>query len=39
VVVVQVDNGTSVSTFTASEWYDSGSDTCHFTAQAVTTNG
>jgi deazaflavin-dependent oxidoreductase (nitroreductase family) len=39
VVVVQVDNLTSVSTFTASEWYDSGSDTCHFTAQVVTTNG
>jgi hypothetical protein len=39
VVVVQVDNVTSVSTFTASEWYDPGPDTCHFTAQAVTTNG
>jgi hypothetical protein len=39
VVVVQVDNATSVSTFTASEWYDSGSDTCHATGQVVTTNG
>jgi hypothetical protein len=39
VVVVQVDNGTSVSTFTASEWYDSSSNTCHFTGQVVTTNG
>ena len=38
-VVVQVDNVTSVSTFTLSEWYDSGSDTCHFTGQVVTTNG
>jgi hypothetical protein len=39
VVVVQVDNVTSVSTFTVSEWYDSTSDTCHFTGQVVTTNG
>jgi hypothetical protein len=39
VVVVQVDNVTSVSTFTASEWYDSGSDICHFTGQVVTTAG
>jgi hypothetical protein len=38
-VVVQVDNLTSVSTFTATEWYDSTSDTCHFTGQVVTTNG
>ena len=38
-VVVQVDNVTSVSTFTASEWCAPGQDTCHFTAQAVTTNG
>jgi hypothetical protein len=38
-VVVQADNGTSISTFTASEWYDAGSDTCHFTGQVVTTNG
>jgi hypothetical protein len=37
--VVQVDNVTSVSTFTASEWYDSSSGTCHFTGQVVTTNG
>lgn len=39
VVVVQVDNVSSVSTFTASEWYDPSSDTCHFTGQVVTTNG
>jgi len=39
VVVVQVDNVTSVSTFTASEWHDSSSNTCHFTGQVVTTNG
>ena len=38
-VVVQVNNATSVSTFTATEWYDSSSDTCHFTGQVVTTNG
>ncbi len=39
VVTVQVDNVTSISTFTATERYDSGSDTCHFTAQVVVTNG
>jgi len=39
VVTVQVDNVTSISTFTASEWYNSGSDTCHFTGQVVTTSG
>jgi hypothetical protein len=39
VVVVQVDDVTSVSTFTASEGYDPSSDTCHFTGQVVTTNG
>jgi hypothetical protein len=39
VVVVQVDNGTSVSTFTASERFDLSSLTCHFTGQVVTTNG
>jgi hypothetical protein len=38
-VVVQVDNVTSVTTYTASERYNSGTDTCSFTAQAVTTNG
>jgi hypothetical protein len=38
-VVVQVDNVTTISTFTATEWYNSGSDTCHFTGQVVTTNG
>ena len=39
VVIVEVDNVTNVSTFTATERYDSGSDTCNFTAQVVTTNG
>jgi hypothetical protein len=39
VATVQVDNITSVSTFTASERYNSGTDTCSFTAQVVTTNG
>ena len=39
VVTVQVDNVTSISTFTATERYDAGSDTCHFTAQVVVTNG
>ena len=38
-VVVQVDNVTSISTFTATEWFDAGTDTCHFTGQVVTTNG
>jgi hypothetical protein len=38
-VVVQVDNVTSISTFTATEWYNAKSDTCHFTGQVVTTNG
>ena len=38
-VVVQLDNVTSISTFTATQWYDSSSDTCHFTGQVVTTNG
>jgi len=39
VVVVQVDDVTSVSTFTASMWYDATADACHFTGQVVTTNG
>lgn len=39
VVVVQADNVTSISTFTLSEEYNSGSDTCYFTGQVVTTNG
>jgi hypothetical protein len=39
VVTVQVDNTNSVSTFTASEHYTSGTDTCSFTGQVVTTNG
>ena len=38
-VVVQVDNVTSISTFTATQWYDSSSDTCHFTGQVITTHG
>jgi hypothetical protein len=37
-VVVQVDNDTSVSTFTATEWFDP-AGACHFTGQVVTTNG
>jgi hypothetical protein len=39
VIVAQVNNLTSISTFTATESYNSGSDTCSFTAQVVTTNG
>lgn len=38
-VVVQVDNLTSISTFTISERYNPGSDTCSYTGQVVTTNG
>jgi hypothetical protein len=39
VVTAQVDNANSVSTFTASERYNTGTDTCSFTAQVVITNG
>lgn len=39
VVVVQVDNITSISTFTLSEEYTSNTDTCYFTGQVVTTSG
>jgi hypothetical protein len=38
-VVAQVNNVTSISTITATEAYDSTTDTCSFTAQVVTTNG
>jgi hypothetical protein len=37
--VVQVDNITSISTFTLSEEYTSNTDTCYFTGQVVTTSG
>ena len=37
-VLVQVDNVTTISTFTATAWYDSASHTCHLTGQVVTTN-
>lgn len=39
VVTVEVDNTNSISTFTAAERYNSGTDTCSFSAQVVTTNG
>lgn len=39
VVTIQIDNITTITTFTAAERYDSGTDTCSFTAQVVTTNG
>jgi hypothetical protein len=39
VVVVQMDNGTSISTYTLTQQYDSISDSCHFTGQAAVTNG
>jgi hypothetical protein len=39
VVVVQMDNGTSISTYTLTQQYDSISDSCYFTGQAVVTNG
>jgi FlaG/FlaF family flagellin (archaellin) len=38
-VTVQVDNVNSVSTFFASERYNTSTDTCSFTAQVMTTNG
>jgi hypothetical protein len=37
VVVIQVTQGAAVSTYTASQTYDAGTDTCSFTAQVVTT--
>ena len=40
VVLVQVADGTSISTLTVSEWYSGAkSDTCHFIAQVTTTRG
>jgi hypothetical protein len=39
VVTGQVDNITSILTFTATERYNSETDTCSFSAQVVTTNG
>jgi hypothetical protein len=39
VVVVQMDNGTSISTYTLTQQYNSISDSCYFTGQAVLTNG
>jgi hypothetical protein len=38
-VVVQMDNGTSISTYTLTQQYNSISDSCYFTCQAVVTNG
>lgn len=38
-VVVQMDNGTSISTYTLTQQYNSISDSCYFTGQAVVTNG
>ncbi len=37
-VTVQVDNVNSISTFFASERYNTSDDTCSFTAQVITTN-
>jgi hypothetical protein len=39
VVVVQMDNGTSIGTYTLTQQYNSISDSCYFTGQAVVTNG
>jgi hypothetical protein len=39
VVVVQMDNGTSIGTYTLTQQYSSVSDSCYFTGQAVLTNG
>jgi hypothetical protein len=39
VVVVQMDNGTSIGTYTLTQQYSSVSDSCYFTGQAVVTNG
>jgi hypothetical protein len=38
VVVVQVAQGAAVSTYTASQTYNAGTDTCSFTAQVVITS-
>jgi hypothetical protein len=39
VVTIQIDNATSMATFVATERYDAGTDTCHYTGVVVTTNG
>jgi len=36
-VIVQVGHGSRVSTYTATQTYDSGADICSFTAQVLTT--
>ena len=38
-VVVQMDTGSSIGTYTLTQQYDSVSDSCYFTGQAVVTNG
>jgi hypothetical protein len=38
-VVVQMDTGTSIGTYTLTAQYNSVSDSCYFTGQAVVTNG
>jgi hypothetical protein len=38
-IVVQVDAGSSISTYTLTESYNSGTSTCLFTGQVVTSNG
>jgi hypothetical protein len=39
VVVVQMDNGTSIGTYTLTQQYSSVTGSCYFTGQAVVTNG
>jgi hypothetical protein len=39
VVVLQVDTGSNIDTYTATERYNSSTDTCYWSAQVVTTNG
>jgi hypothetical protein len=38
-VVVQMDNGTSIGTYTLTQQYSSVTDSCYFTGQATVTNG
>ena len=38
-VVVQADTGSNIETYTLTENYNAGTDTCSFTGQVVTTNG
>jgi hypothetical protein len=38
-VVAQVDEGTSISTYTLTQNYDQGTDSCTYTGQVLTTNG